>query len=169
MHLMVVKCIILYVIVKFLYLISKFLIMDKEIFEMKPEELNRWLMDNTCLRPLTEMGRYKKRGKLPKKFPKMCRNCWKVLVFGVSKNEAVYIGKKYPHSKYLEMENEPNKYLVVIYTKSEQERDSVQNDLEKDNKVKVNDGIRYRFACRSFQDDFPEMFISVGKPNPKFL
>ncbi len=134
---------------------------------MNTKEFKKLLVDNTCLGPLTEMERYKKRGKLPKKFPKMCRSCWKVLVFGVSKNEALYTGKKYPHSKYLEMENEPNKYLVVIYTKSEQERDSVQNDLEKDSKV--NGGIRYRFACRSFQDDFPEMFISVGKPNPKFL
>ncbi|MCK4733161.1 MAG: hypothetical protein KAT65_11955 [Methanophagales archaeon] len=141
--------------------------MDKEIFEMNREELEKWLIDNNCFGPLTEMEKYKKQCKLPKKFPKQCRNCWKVLVFSVSKNEALYIIKKYPHSKYLEMDDEPGKYLIVIYTKSEEERDNVRSDLESDNKVTGR--IRYRFACRSFQDDFPEMFISVGKPNPKFL
>jgi hypothetical protein len=141
--------------------------MNKEIFEMNPEEFWEWLIDNACLDSLTEMKGYKEQGKLPEKFPEKCRNCWKVLVFSVSKKEALYITKKYLHSKYLEMDNEPGKYLGVIYTNSEGERDDVLSDLKGDNNV--GGRIRYRFACKSFQSDFPEMFISVGRPNPKFL
>ncbi len=141
--------------------------MDKDILKMTPEEFEKWLIDNTCSGPLTEMEKYKKQGKIPEKFPKRCRNCWKVLVFSVSTKEVWYIRRKYPHSKYLKMEDEPNKYLVVIYTNSVKERDKVRSNLESD--IKVTGRIRYRFACKSFQDDFPEMFISTGKPNSKFL
>jgi hypothetical protein len=74
---------------------------------------------------------------------------------------------KYGRSKHLEMEGNPDKYLVVIYTNSEEERDEIIEKLRKD--PKVTDRIRYRFACKYFQELFPEMFISAGKPNPKFL
>jgi len=58
----------------------------------------------------------------PPKFPEPCKNCWKVLVFDVSKEEAKYITSKYGRSKHLEMEGNPDKYLVVIYTNSEEEK-----------------------------------------------
>lgn len=122
----------------------------------------------SCLKTIKLMLEYKRRGITPDKFPATCRNCWKVLVFDVSKEEVRYIGEKilYP-SKALPMEDNPNKYLVVIYTRSVEERDEVRRRLEMHGQVKGR--IRYRFACRAFQDDFPEMFISAGKPNPKYL
>jgi len=126
-----------------------------------------WLKENTCLGPLSMVEKYREQGKIPDKFPEMCRNCWKVLVFDVHEKEALYIREKYPDSKHKKMKGEPNKFFVVIYTRSEDERDNVRRALEIDNRVMGR--IRYRFACKLFQDNFPEMFISTGKPNPKFL
>lgn len=146
------------------------IVSDRDEFERilhDPEKFEKWLIDNTCDGPLKLMWEHEQKGIPPAKFPEMCRNCWKVLVFDISKEEALYIRKKFPHSKTLPMEKDPNKYLVVIYTKSEEERDYVRSELKIDNQVKGR--IRYRFACRSFQDAFPDMFISTGKPNPKYL
>ena len=119
----------------------------------------------TCESAYEEMDQFLAEGRTPEKFPEQCRSCWKVLVFNTSFAEALFIRKQYPDSKIVETDEDI--FLVVIYTESKEERDRVR--LELNENEKVTGRVRYRFACRSFQESFPLMFISMGKPNPDFL
>ena len=119
----------------------------------------------TCECAYEEMDQYLAEGRTPEKFPKQCRSCWKVLVFDTPFPEALFISKENPHSKIVETDEDV--FLVVIYTESENERDRVRSELNEN--AKVTGRVRYRFACKLFQEYFPEMFISMGKPNPDFL
>ena len=123
------------------------------------------IIDRKCEIAFKEMESYMSEGLTPEKFPEQCRSCWKVLVFDTPFAEALFIRKEYPHSKMVETDDDV--FLVVIYTESENERDRVRSELNEN--AKVSGRVRYRFACKLFQEYFPEMFISMGKPNPDFL
>lgn len=145
------------------------------------QDFNSWYAQNKprfisdCEAALEYMEECKSRGITPPKFPTPCRSCWKVLVFELPEIQARalwrrydrFLGAKDTSSKYREMKGSPGKYLVVIYTKSESQRDKVIREIRSDQEFSGR--IAYRFACREFQELFPEMFISAGKPNPKYL
>ncbi len=119
----------------------------------------------SCESAYDEMDQNLAEGRTPEKFPEQCRNCWKVLVFDAPFAEALFISKEHPHSKIVETDEDV--FLVVIYTESENERDRIRSELNEN--AKVTGRVRYRFACKLFQEYFPGMYISMGKPNPDFL
>lgn len=122
-----------------------------------------------CSDVFTELEELRINNKIPDKFPLYCRNCWKVLIFNLTSKEAKYLTNKYKLSKSLVQNDNPELNLVVIYTKSKDKRDEVINQVKNDENLSKKIKTRYRFACRSIQNMFPEMFISAGMPNPKYL